>query len=365
MTLTNAIRFTANAALASPDIRDLRIDVFGGEVLTRYAEYLGVTAMVRKQQITSGDTAVFPRLGGIGARRHAANTQLLGLDAESTEVSIGLDQRALVSDFVIDDIDEMLAHFESRSHWSRETGQALAEAQDNFTTRLLLNGSRETPTSIYGGASSNFPGGGIDGQGASIVRAFTVLDADPLATPDDGDIGFLLTAFDEIQVRWDQVRVPFSDRNIIVAVPTWHAMRQFGSPRTAADLNNGRTPLFIASDGTYGAGANMQQFMSQSPDFQQSMVYNGMQIWRSNIAGGNVFGADLTGDDEERYNGDFTLSRAIAFQADGVAVVEKMAISTETDRQVAFQNWLFVSKMLTGGGTLRPEACIEITDDGV
>ncbi len=361
MANTNAIRFTANAALAAPDIRDLRIDTFGGEVLTRYAEYLGVTSMVRKKQITSGDTAVFPRLGGIGARRHAVNTQLLGLDAQSTQISIGLDQRPLVSDFVVDDADAMLAHFDARADWSRETGQALAETQDNFTIRLLINASRETETSMYGGTNSEFPAGGILGDGSALDIDY--LPGAPLGRPDDDEIGLMLDAYDQAQERWDTVRVPFSDRNGLVSVQSWHGMRQFGSPRSAADLNAGRTPLFIASDGTYGAGANMQQFMSQSPDFQQSITYNGMQIWRSNIAGGSVFGNNLTGDDEARYNGDFTNTRCVLFQADGVAVVEKMAIKTETDRQVDFRNWLFVSEMLTGGGTLRPECVIEISDD--
>lgn len=364
MTMTNALRFTQNAALASPSVGDLYLPVFGGQVLTRYSEYLGITAMVRKQQIQSGNTATFPRLGGIGAERHAANTQLLGLSAESTELSIGLDDRPLVSHFVIDDVDEMLSHFETRSHWARETGQALAEAQDQYTLRLLINASRETPTTLYGGANSAFPGGGIDGTGADLDLAFSAAVASSATgRPDNDDIGLLLDAIDQIQERWDDVRVPFGERNMIVAVPMWHGIRQFGSPRSATDLNNGMTPLFMANDGTYGASANQQQFPSQSPDFAQSIDYNGVKIWRSNIAGNQVFGQNLTDDDEARYQGDFSTVRAVCWQSDAAAVVEKMAITTETDRQVDYQNWLFVSKMLTGGGTLRPECAVVISDD--
>lgn len=357
-TLTNAIRFTANAALASPSVTDLLLDVFGGEVLTRYAEYLGISAMVRKKTITSGNTAVFPRLGGIGARRHAANTQLLGLDAESTELTIGLDDRPLVSDFVIDDIDEMFAHFDVRSAWAFEQGQALAESQDQFALRLIINASRETETTLYGGTNSNFPGGGIDGAGTALDISLQAAGA----RPTDDQIGTFLDGLDQIQERWDQVRVPFNERNVIVEVPHWHGIRQFGSPRSAADLDAGRHPLFMANDGRFGPAANQQQFAIQSPDFQQSIQYNGMDIWRSNICT-NVYGVDLSNDEQPaRYNGDFTTTRAVAWQSDAVAVVEKMAIKTETDRQVSFQNWLFVSSMLTGGGSLRAEASIEITD---
>ena len=126
--------------------------------------------MVRKRTISSGNTATFPRLGGIGAERHAVGTQLLGLDAEATELSIAVDDRPLVSHFRIDDVDAMLSHFETRSHWANETGQALSEAQDQYTLRLLINASRETPTTLYGGANSSFPGGGIDGAGTAEVQ---------------------------------------------------------------------------------------------------------------------------------------------------------------------------------------------------
>lgn len=362
MTTSNPIRFTSNAALASPSVGDLYLPVFGGEVLTRYAEYLGITQMVRKQSIVSGNTATFPRLGGIGAERHAAGTQLLGLDAESTELSITLDDRPLVSHFRIDDVDAMLSHFETRSHWANETGQALAEAQDQYTLRLLINASRATPTNLYGGANSNFPGGGIDGAGTAEVQTLWVNAND---VPTDDMLGAFLTAMDNIQVRWDQVRVPFGGRNVMTEVPAWHAMRRFGSPRSGTELANGVTPLFIATDGTYGANGNAgvaNETRGMSPDFQEKLLWAGMAIWRSNLTA-NVFGQDLSANDEAKYQGNFTKTRAIAWQTDACAVVEKMAITNEMFRDVSRQDNLFVSKMLSGGGTLRAEGAVEIQDD--
>ena len=355
MSVSNPIRFTSNAALAAPAVGDLYLDVFGGQVLTRYAEYLGITAMVRKTQIMSGNTAVFPRLGGIGAERHAVGTKLLGLDAEATELSMTLDDRPLISSFRIDDVDAMLSHFETRSHWANETGQALAEAQDQYSLRLLINGSRETPTTLYGGSASNFPGGGLDGAGTALDISLWAAGA----RPTDDQVGTFLDGLDQIVERWDQVRVPFMDRSVITEVPAWHGIRQFGSPRSAADLANRHGPLFMANDGTFGAQVNPGQFQSQSPDFQQSLQFNGMNIWRTNIP---VFGVDLSADDEAKYQGDFSTTRAMAWQADGIAVVQKMAISSEMDRDISRQDSLFLSKMLSGGGTLRAEANIEITD---
>jgi hypothetical protein len=146
--VSNAIRFGSNQALAAPAYDDLYLPVFGGEVLKRYDEYLTATKFLQRRTITSGNTARFPRLGGIGAERHAVGTKLLGLDAEQTQISITLDERPLVSHFRLDDIDEAMAHFEVRSEMARQAGLALAEADDQYSLRLLINASRETETTM-------------------------------------------------------------------------------------------------------------------------------------------------------------------------------------------------------------------------
>jgi hypothetical protein len=356
-TVSNPIRFGSNTALASPSYDDLYLPIFGGEVLTRYNEHILATRFVKRQSIMSGNTARFPRLGGIGAERHGVGTKLLGLDAEQTEVTITLDERPLVSHFRLDDIDRAMAHFEVRSEMAMQAGQALAEAQDRYTYRLLINASRETPTTVYGGGSSNFPGGGIDGAGtAEVVSGLTA----PGTAWDETDVGLFLTGLDNIVQRWDEIRVPFANRHVVIDVAAWHAMKNWGSPRTPTDLNNARTPFFQANDGTYGNQANPGQFIPQMVDFNTPLQYNGLMIWRSNLLPN---GNDLSNDDEAKYQGDFTLTRGIAFQMDAVAVATLMDIQTEAGRMIEHQDWLFVTKMLSGGGTLRPEAAVEIITD--
>lgn len=356
--ITNPVRFTANSALTSPSVGDLYLPVYGGEILARYSEYTGITRMVRKRSITTGDTATFPRTGGIGVERHAAGTQLLGLDVENTELSIQLDERPLITHVALDDIDEMLSHFEVRSEYARQRGEALAEAQDQLTLRLLINASKATPSSLYGGSNSSFPGGGIDGAGNAETGNFAAVGA----TPTTDQVGALLTAMDNIQIRWDEVRVPFNARNALFEVRNWHGIRQFGSPRSDADLGDGRSPLFMNTEGRFGPGANQTQFPTQAPDFQQAIAYNGFMIWRSNIVR-SVYGEDLSGDTEPaKYNGDFSATRGIAWQEEACAVLEKLAITQEVERRVSFQDWLMLSKMLTGGGTLRAECAVEIAE---
>ena len=357
MSVANQLILGANSALAAATFSDLYLDMYGGEVLTRFNEYLGITASVMQRNIMTGNTARFPRLGGIGAERHARGTRLLGLDAERTELSIGIDERPLVSHFRIDDVDDMLMHFESRSEYAAQSAQALQEAQDRYTARLLVNASRATPTSLYGGASSSFPGGGIDGNGAAI-------DVDMQNTagaqPSDDQIGNFLDAIDRVVIRWDNLRVPFEARKAWVDVPFWHGVRQFGSPRSATDLNNGRQPLFMTNDGTYGPGGGQEQFGPGAvPDFNTAIDFNGIFIRRSNLLPN---GQNLSNDDEQRYRGDFRQTRAILSQERAVGVVTKMDIQTEAGRMIDYQDFLFVTKMLSGGGTVRAECAVEFID---
>lgn len=354
-TPSNPMRFGANSALASPAYDDLFLPVYGGEVLTRFPEYLGVSAKLRQKSIMTGNEARFPRLGGLGAERHAVGTKLLGLDTDQSEVRIFLDERPLVSHFRVDDIDTAMAHYETRSEMSNQAAQALAEAQDRYSLRLLINASRATPSSVYGGANSPFPGGGMDGAGTA--RNVDMQNT-PGATPTADQIGNFLSAIDAQIVRWDNLRVPFDKRHVYVDVAFWHALRQFGAPRSAATL--GYVPMFMAADGTYGAQANPGQFLGQMVDFNTPLQFNGVLIWRTNLLPN---GQDLSNDDEPKYQGNFTNTRAIMFQESAVGLVFKMALQTEADRDVSRRDWLFVSAMLSGGGTLRPECACEFVDN--
>ena len=352
---SNPVRTGSNSALAAPAYDDLYLPIYGGEVLTRFNEYLGVTAKLKRKNVPTGNVAKFIRTGGIGAERHAVGTKLLGLDSEQTEIQITLDERPLVSHFRLDDVDEAMAHYERRSELSTQSGQALAEAQDRYSFRLLINTSRKTPTAMYGGAASSFLGGGIDGAGTAKAVSLQAKGVKPT----DDQVGTFLTALDDIIVRWDQLRVPYANRNVYIEVMHWHGIRQFGSPRSAADLNNGRTPVFMATDGKYGSQANPGQFLSQMVDFNTPIQYNGLNIWRTNLL---PIGEDLSDDDEPKYQGDFTATRGICFQGDATGIAVKMDVMTESARDISRQDYLFVTKMLSGGGALRPECAVEITD---
>ena len=350
------IRFGSNTALASPAFDDLYLPIFGGEVLKRYNEFLSITSKMKRRDIRTGNTARFPRLGGMTAERHAVGTKLLGLDAEQTEVTITLDERPLVSHFRLDDIDQAMAHFEVRSEYAMQAAQALAEAQDQFSLRLAINASRETPTTVYGGSGSNFPGGGIDGNGTASADTLWAAGAEPTVA----EVMEFLVLLDAIAIRFDQLRVLKPSRWVAVDVPAFHRIRDIGFPKDAAAVVAAQLPVF-SGDGRHGPTAT-QSVIQPGDTFASMIAYNGFVIFPSNICS-TVFGQDLSADDEVKYQGDFTATRAMVWQEEAVGIAVKMDVNSEAERDISRQDWLFVTKMLSGGGTIRPEAAVEIISD--
>jgi hypothetical protein len=169
-----------------------------------------------------------------------------------------------------------------------------------------------------------------------------------------------LNLLDDIAIRFDQMRVLKPNRFVAVEVPAFHRIRDVGFPKNTTDLDNALTPLF-SGDGRHGP-TTTQSVLSPGDTFASMVGYNGFQIFPSNICS-TVFGVDLSSDDEAKYQGDFTATRAMAWQEEAVGVAVKMDVNSEAERDISRQDWLFVAKMLSGGGTIRPEAAVEIEDD--
>ena len=53
----------------------------------------------------------------------------------------------------------------------------------------------------------------------------------------------------------------------------------------------------------------------------------------------------------------------MVWQEEAVGIAVKMDVNSEAERDISRQDWLFVTKMLSGGGTIRPEAAVEIISD--
>lgn len=338
----NPVRLGQNAMLASPTPSDLWLPVFGGEVLTWFEELNISMMLVRVKTIMSGSTSEFPLLHQFEAERHAIGTEMLGQDMPRGVRTLSLDDRPLVAPYEVDDIDRLLAHFDDRQEMAQAAGRALAREMDRFNFRLILNASR-----VVADGNSPFPGGGFDRNGG---RLNALLPATATGDWSRANIIAFLEALEDILILWAEHDIPENDRGVVVPFKAWFALRNLGMPRGADDIT--------VRDWTMGTS----QIVAGAPQYSQNaprtnnLSFNGLPIWGSNHLpnGQNI----TTG--EAKYQGDFTNTRAIMVQKEAVGHLTLLDVVTETDRDVRRGLDFFVTKVLTGGGTLRPEASVEI-----
>ncbi len=340
----NPVRLGANAMLAAPTPSDLWLPVFGGEVLTWFEE-LNISSMfVRKKTIMSGSTTEFPLLHQFQAERHAIGTEMLGQDMPRGIRTLSLDDRPLVVPYEVDDIDRMLAHFDDRSEMAQEAGRALANKMDKFNFRLLLNAARTSKDA----AGSPFPGGGIDQDGLAVTSASFPAAAG--GTWNRAAVIAFLEALEEIEIEWAERDYPEEGRNVAGPFKLWWALRNLGMPR-AGDVAGERD--WTAHESGIVAGAPQY---SQTQRRGNALSFNGLPIWGTNHLPN---GQNIT-TDEAKYQGDFTKTRAVMGQQQAVGHLTLLDVVTETDRDVRRGVDFFVTKVLTGGGTLRPEVSVEL-----
>ncbi len=342
--VANPVRLGANAMLLAPSPSDLWLPVFGGEVLTWFEE-LNISSMfVRRKTIMSGSTSEFPLLHQFQAQRHAIGTELLGQDMPRGVRTLTLDDRPLVVPYEVDDIDRMLAHFDDRQELSEQAGKALARKMDKFNFRLLLNAARTTADA----AGSPFPGGGIDQDGGAVTDS-----AFPTAAGgvwDRAAVIAFLAALERIEIEWSERDYPEEGRNVAVPFKLWWKLRNLGLPRAGDDIT--------VRDWSMG----VQQQVAGAPQYSQiqrrvnALNFNGLPIWGTNHLPN---GQNIT-TDEKKYQGDFTKTRAVMGQQQAVGHLTLLDVVTETDRDVRRGVDFFVTKILTGGGTLRPEVAVEL-----
>lgn len=352
MANSSPIRFGRDFTTASPTSSDLWLPVYGGEVLSAFEEMTVAKDIVRMMSISSGFQMEFPMVHKMSAERHAAGTELLGTDIDTGKRVITTDDRPLVAHFDLDDVDLAMSHFEMRSEIAKQAGRAIARELDKNVLQLVVNASREGTDA----GSSPFNGGGFkadptaDLDGSAYTSASFPASATAAWTKDEALE--ILQALEDIVVAWDQRDVPQEERFAVVPTDCWHRLRNLGLPATITsntDTTVGYDPFnkSAASTGTPG---------SADPSRADALEYLGVKIVRSNFLpnGSNI----ATG--ETKYQGDFTKTRAIAVQKQAVGVLTLMGVQTETDRDVRRQSDFFVTKMLYGGGTLRPECAVEI-----
>ena len=315
--MSNANPSRIGQQLGAGDARALFLKIFSGEVLTTFNTNTVMASKVRVRNITSGKSAQFPAIGRTTAAYHTPGAEILGSVIQQDEKVITIDDLLLASSF-ISKIDEAISHFEVRSEYSRQMGDALAQTYDRNLFSLAVKAARDT---------------GAGGIGVGAVGQGNAVSATLGATPTVADI--IAAVYTAAKVL-DEKNVPDNERYVFVSPETYWGIVT-NDKILNRDFNGDRNGVY--SDGT---------------------VINvaGMKIVKSNnLAVNHTTG---TVDYSSKYGVDATKTLALVLHPQAMGTVKLMDLSSEMEYDIRRQGTLMVSKMAVGHGILRPECIYEI-----
>jgi hypothetical protein len=307
--------------------------VFAGEVLTAFEQ---ATLMLDKHQIRTiqnGKSATFPNLGRVTSGYHVPGDELVSQAVTSNETEILIDG-LLYSAIFIDNIDEMMSHFDFRAPYAVEMGRKLAQDFDKSVILTLIRAAKAAAKLASRGdlaAASK-----VQYLGASYTSGTVAAKAAALAT----------AIFTQSAI-WDNQFVP-GERYVALTPTDYNAIVQ----NTDA-INSDWGGQGAYSDGTVTkvAGATILKAPSLS-----SII--GIDTTGISPAGAaNAAVATTRG-----ASGD-TDVQAVMFTKDAVGTVKLLDISTESAWDIRRQGTLLVAKYAMGHGILRADGAAYFAND--
>jgi hypothetical protein len=313
--MSNATVSFLGKADNSGDDNALFLKVFSGEVLAAFQRRNQMLDMTMVRTISQGKSAQFPAIGKTTASYHTAGNEITGSVIKKNERVITIDD-LLISDSFIAQIDEAKNHYDVRSIYSTEMGNALARTVDQHLLQLAILAAQASAT--------------VNGENGGAV----ITDADAKTNA----ASLITSIFDAVQTL-DEKDVPEDDRFCIVPPSTYYNIVE-----NDKILNRD----FGGTNGVYADG--------------KVLKVAGVNIVKANTAVDaftDQSGASSTGENNT-YNGDFSNTAAVVFHKSAIGTVKLMDLAMESEYDIRRQGTLMVAKMALGHGILRPEAAVEI-----
>jgi hypothetical protein len=310
--MANAVPSRLGQANGAGAVDALFLKVFSGEVMSSFNANTVMADKTRVRNITSGKSAQFPAIGRIGAEYHTPGAEIVGTTVEHGEKVVTIDD-LLISHSFISNIDEAKNHYEVRSEYSKQMGQALAQTYDRSLISLAVK------TAVAGDT------GAVADQGDAAV---TNIGATPT-------VQNIVDAIYAAAGRMDDKFLPAEERYVIVSPTTYWGLVQ----------NDKLIDRDFGTNGSYADGTIMK--------------VAGMSIVKSNnfginhTAAGNL--ADYPDTGGSKYMADTSGYSALIFQRGALATVKLMDLASESEYDIRRQGTLMVSKMAVGHGAIRPE----------
>ena len=317
--MANATPSRIGQALGTGDTRALFLKIFSGEVLTTFNSKTIMKDKVRVRNISSGKSAQFPAIGKTSAAYHTPGAEITGNIIQQDEKVITIDD-LLISNSFISRIDEAISHFDVRSEYSNQMGQALAQTYDRNLLSLAVKAARDTGA---GGLGVGAVGQG-NAQSVGIGVSYSVQN--------------LVDAAYAAAQAFDEKNIPAEERYLIVSPAVYYKL-----------VNSDKLLNLFYNPGNNG---------SYSDGKVQTVA--GFTIVKSNNLAVNHVTATSYPDYSSKYAIDATATVGLFMHPQALGTVKLLDLSSEMEYDIRRQGTLMVSKMAVGHGVLRPECLYEI-----
>lgn len=293
------------------------LKVWAGEVLTAFRKATVFEALHKVRTISSGKTAQFPIIGVNSATYHTPGNQIIGTQQKVAEATVNIDDK-LISSVFLADIDEAKNHYDVRSQFSAEMGNALAYRYDQNVAAVIAKAAR-TATNF----NTDLPGGTRIKIIAATKAAVTGAQ--------------LATALFAAAQKMDENNLPEGDRYCCLAPAEYYKLVQ-------------ETSVINRDWGGQGAYAD-----------GTVLKVAGIDIIKSNHLPSTNRSA-VTGENNS-YDANYTDNVALVWNPGAAGTVKLMDLKMETtggDVHALWQGTFMVASMACGSGVLRPDCAVEI-----
>ena len=327
---------------ATGDDRSLLLKLYAGEVLTAFEERNIFMPLHRTRTISKGKSAQFPMVGTAQAKYHTPGELIQGDAIKHGERIVTVDSLLISSQF-IDSVDELMNHYDVRSIYSKEAGNALSNQMDRNMARIIAKSASITTKALA-------VSGGIGGFDDEVFTSNVTLGTTAAHATDGSKIAQAI--YDALE-EFDSKDITGEKVCVLPPAQYYSLFNVSGDVNTLAYMNKD-----VGGSGSLSSG--------------QVPVIGGVKILMSNhipqvdlgdatkwAAGTNDSDPIATGR-SGAYFGNYSKVRGLIFSKDAAATVKLKDLAVESEYQINRQGSLFVSKYAMGHNILRPACAISL-----
>ena len=324
------------ASQSGSDDYALFLKRWAGEILEVQKTMTVMEPLVQFKRLVGAKTAQFPGIGKIDGGYHTTGNSIYdsgnGIlqDVLHDEITVHID-RPLMTAVALDELEEIINHYDARAPYSRAIGKFFAEKMDVYLMRLAILGSQGTQGAAgLAGVTTDHPSGNyVEASGA-----------DTSATT-------LLGAIKDASELMDAADVPDEGRVVIVKPAQYNLLADPASQLTDRDFGgegNGRT-----ADGTVFRAWGFRVMKS-----------NLLPQDNSTAVGTGATSESVVGQNDRTYVTNARKTAALCYHPMCLGAVEAMPLQVATKFEEEYQSHFVIGKRATGMQILRPEAGVVI-----